>query len=133
MDKKTSHLAGEFLVAGQLARHGLAVSITFGNAKSVDIYAESENNTYRVDAKALRSRSNWPVNSADINSTVIYVFVYLGNKTTIKNNDPPQYFIVCGSVLPTLITHWNGRSGVAYKALNGSKHENDWSLFTHRR
>lgn len=130
MDKNTSHLAGEFLVAGELARHGLAVSITFGNAKSVDIYAQSENNTYRVDAKALRSRSNWPVNSANINSTVIYVFVYLGNKTNIKNNVPPEYFIVNGSVLPTLITRWKGRSGVTYKTLNGSKHKNDWSVFT---
>jgi len=36
--KNTTHLAGEFLVAGELARRGYPVSITFGNAKSVDIY-----------------------------------------------------------------------------------------------
>lgn len=129
MDKNTSHLAGEFLVAGELARHELAVSITFGNAKSVDIYAQSAQNTYRVDAKALRGRSNWPVNSDNIDPGVVYVFVCLGSKRDIKNNNPPQYFIVPGNVLPSLITHWKKRSGVTYKKLNGSVHANNWSIF----
>jgi hypothetical protein len=39
--KNTTHLAGEFLVAGEISRRGYPVSITVGNAKSVDIYAES--------------------------------------------------------------------------------------------
>jgi len=42
IDKNTSHLAGEFLVAGELSRRGYPVSITMGNAKSIDILADSE-------------------------------------------------------------------------------------------
>ena len=38
--KNIIHLAREFLVAGELSRRGYPVSITMGNAKSVDIYAE---------------------------------------------------------------------------------------------
>ena len=44
LQKNTTHLAGEFLVAGELSRRGYPVSITMGNAKSVDIYAEAMGN-----------------------------------------------------------------------------------------
>ena len=42
IQKNTTHLAGEFLVAGELSRRGYPVSITMGNAKSVDIYVEAK-------------------------------------------------------------------------------------------
>ena len=58
LDKNTSHLAGEFLAAGELSRRGLGVSIAIGNAKSVDIVAQSTTVIYRVDAKAVRAKTN---------------------------------------------------------------------------
>ena len=54
VQKNTTHLAGEFLVAGELSRRGYPVSITMGNAKSVDIYADTTAGVVRVDAKAGR-------------------------------------------------------------------------------
>lgn len=57
-EKNTSHLAGEFLVAGELARRGYPVSITMGNAKSVDIYADSKAGPIKIDAKAGRAKGN---------------------------------------------------------------------------
>ena len=48
IEKNTTHLAGEFLVAGELARRGYAVSLTMGNAKSVDIYAESHKGVLKM-------------------------------------------------------------------------------------
>jgi hypothetical protein len=99
MNKNTSHLSGEFLVAGELARRGLGVSITFGNAKSVDIFAQSTKTIYRIDAKAVRAKTNWPLNSASVDKDVIYVFVYLGTRKAIEKYEPPEYFVVPGSVL----------------------------------
>ena len=60
-NKNTTHLSGEFLVAGELSRRGYPVSITMGNAKSVDIYAESSAGVLKIDAKAGRAKGNWPI------------------------------------------------------------------------
>lgn len=99
MDKNTTHLAGEFLVAGELSRRGLGVSVTFGNAKSVDVVAQSETTTYRVDAKALRSKSNCPISVAQIDRKIYYVFVYLDSIAAIRKNSAPEYFVVSGAEL----------------------------------
>lgn len=132
MDKNTSHLSGEFLVAGELARRGLGVSITFGNAKSVDIFAQSAKAIYRIDAKAVRAKTNWPLNKASVDKNVIYVFVYLGTEKAINGNEPPEYFVVPGNTLLSnrLIQSWQGgRSGVTYKSLSQSTYKNNWGVF----
>jgi hypothetical protein len=132
MDKNTTHLAGEFLAAGELSRRGLAVSITFGNAKSIDIFAQSKKATYRVDAKALRSKSNWPISPYSIDKSVYYVFVFLGTEKQISEGASPEYFVVTGADLIEngLITQWRGnRSGVTYKALCDLQQKNPWSVF----
>ncbi|GLW61739.1 hypothetical protein Hthe01_20880 [Hydrogenophilus thermoluteolus] len=40
-DGQVTGLAGEFFVAGELLKRGLQTSITFGNAKAIDIFAHS--------------------------------------------------------------------------------------------
>jgi len=75
--KNTSHLAGEFLVAGELSRRGYPVSITMGNAKSVDIYAGTQQGVIEVDAKAGRGKGNWPIGISSVKEGVYYIFVYL--------------------------------------------------------
>ena len=132
MDKNTSHLSGEFLVAGELARRGLGVSITFGNAKSVDIFAQSTKTIYRIDAKAVRAKTNWPLNRESVDKNIIYVFVYLGTEKAIKKNEPPEYYVVPGRVLLSngLISSWQGgRSGVTYKSLSQGVYRNNWGVF----
>lgn len=133
MDKNTSHLAGEFLVAGELSRQGLSVSITFGNAKSVDIFAENHRRVYKIDAKAIRSKSNWPLKLSGIEKDIVYVFVYLGNRHDMMFKKPVEYFIASGHeiVRDKLITEWNsGRSGVMYSTVKGTAYEARWSAFS---
>ena len=132
MDKNTSHLSGEFLVAGELARRGLGVSITFGNAKSVDIFAQSTKEIYRIDAKAVRAKTNWPLNRASVDKNVIYVFVYLGTEKAIERNEQPEYFVVPGRLLLSngFIQSWQGgRSGVTYQTLSQSTYRHNWGVF----
>ena len=88
--KNTTHLAGEFLVAGELSRRGYPVSITMGNAKSVDIYADTTAGVIRVDAKAGRSKSNWPIAKENISEDQYYIFVYLQTEKRIGKNEPPE-------------------------------------------
>ncbi len=82
--KNTSHLAGEFLVAGELSRRGYPVSITMGNAKSVDIYADSKKGVIRIDAKAGRAKGNWPIKENSVKEDSWYIFVHLQTENRKK-------------------------------------------------
>jgi len=126
--KNTTHLAGEFLVAGELSRRGYPVSITFGNAKAVDIYADTKSGPVVIDAKAGRTKSNFPIKKENINKRQYYIFVYLKTKEDIENNIPPVYFIVTGKEIidNNLITAWKTRQGIKQTDLNTKKYKERW-------
>ena len=126
--RNTTHLAGEFLVAGELSRRGYPVSITIGNAKSVDIYAESSKEMLKIDAKAGRTKGNWPINKNNVKKDIYYIFVHLQTETKIKNNVPPEYFIVKGKEIlsKNLISTWGKRQGIRYSTLNTKEYRERW-------
>jgi hypothetical protein len=127
--KDTTLLAGQFLVAGELSRRGYPVSITKGNGKSVDLYAEGHDVVpIRVDARAVRTKTNWPVSERSIQDDVYYIFVYLGPEGQIDKNESPEYFIVKGTELKThgLITTWQFRQRVHYSALCNDQYKDNW-------
>jgi hypothetical protein len=128
MTKNTTHLAGEFLVAGELSRRGYPVSITMGNAKSVDIYAESSRGVIKVDAKAGRAKGNWPMAADAVRKDVCYVFVHLRTDKQIKENIPSEYFIVWGREILTrqLVKRWGTREGIRYTTLNSNVYKEQW-------
>ena len=126
-DRNTSHLAGEFLVAGELARRGFPVSITFGNAKSVDIYADvPKKGIVKVNAKAGRAKGNWPITQKSVEADLYYIFVFLQTKRNFDK--PPEYFIVKGEEIrkKMLIEKWESREGIRYKTLNHSNYKGRW-------
>ena len=128
VSKNTSHLAGEFLVAGELSRRGYPVSITFGNAKSVDIYVDARERTIKVDAKAGRGKGNWPIKKSSVEEDVYYIFVYLQTPNKIKENVAPEYFVVSGKEIlsKNLIRTWKTRQGVTYSTLNTTDYKERW-------
>lgn len=67
MATNTAHLAGE------LSRRGYPIVITMGNAKAVDIYAEAKDERIKVDAKASRLKTSWPIKEASITRDVFYI------------------------------------------------------------
>jgi hypothetical protein len=96
VDGQKTGLAGEFFVAAELLKRDLQVSITFGNAKQIDLFARHPEGkqTFTVQVKALRSKNFFPIGSKDINADHIYVFVILN-----KPGKPVEYFIVRGQQL----------------------------------
>ncbi|MBA7499433.1 hypothetical protein ES704_02177 [subsurface metagenome] len=126
--KNTSHLAGEFLIAGELSRRGYPVSITMGNAKSVDIYADTQKGVIRVDAKAGRAKGNWPISKNAISKDVYYIFVYLQTTKGIRNCKAPEYFVASGEDIlsQNLIQIWGTRQGIPYSTLNTSSYKDRW-------
>src|ERR1041385_6162500 len=95
-DGQISGFAGEFFVAAELLKRDLQTSITFGNAKAIDLLAHNPkiDHTFPVQVKTLRKTNYFLINRNRINPAHIYVFVLLN-----KPDESVQYFIVPGSVL----------------------------------
>ena len=95
-DGQLSALAGEFFVAAELLKRDFQTSVTFGNAKAIDLLAHNPaiNYTFKVQVKALRKTNYFLIAPLDIKADQIYVFVLLN-----KPGEAVRYFIVPGSVL----------------------------------
>lgn len=95
-DGQVTGLAGEFFVAAELLKRGLQTSVTFGNAKAIDLlaYNPKSGKIFTVQVKALRAKNYFPINPEKIVAAHIYVFVLLN-----KPREPVEYFIVPGNIL----------------------------------
>jgi hypothetical protein len=96
VDRQLTALAGEFFVAGELLKRGLQVSVTFGNAKAIDLFARNARTgcSFTIQVKALRKWDGFPLRPDRVEREHIYVFVIL--------NQPEQavrYFVVSGAIL----------------------------------
>jgi len=96
VDGQITGLAGELFVAAELLKRGLQTSITFGNAKAVDIlaYNDETKRAFTIQVKALRKPNFFIINHAKVKAQHIYVFALLN-----KPGEAVEYFIVPGSVL----------------------------------
>lgn len=131
-DSQISGLAGEFFVAAELLKREIQTSVTFGNAKAIDLFARNPRTrrTFTVQVKALRSKSSYPfpISPDRVVRENIYVFVLLN-----KPAQPVQYFIVPGCVLidePHRFGRWYTDpkfSGVRPDDLRDF--ENNWGAF----
>ena len=80
-------------VAAELAKRGYSVSLTMGNAKAVDLFAEHEGEAICIQVKAIARRRNvgWPLpfQKEKIIDGVMYVCVVLN-----EINEPPTYYVL---------------------------------------
>jgi hypothetical protein len=119
-DSQISGLAGKFFVAAELLKRGIQTSVTFGNAKAVDLlaYHADTEQTFIVQVKSLRTSGYFMINRDRIARSHVYVFVLL-NKPRV----PVSYFIVPGSELidhPKLPAILSG---------DLADFENNWAVF----
>jgi hypothetical protein len=96
VDGQITGLAGELFVAAELLKRGLQTSVTFGNAKSIDLlaYNSRTQKSFTVQVKSVRKRTDFPISHAKVHEGHIYVFVILN-----KPGEAVQYFIVPGATL----------------------------------
>ena len=96
MDRQMTGLAGEWFVAAELLKRGLQTSITFGNAKQIDLLAHNSQTgkNFSIQVKALRTTNYFDITPANVRAQHVYVFVLLNNP-----GEAVQYFVVPGSVL----------------------------------
>jgi hypothetical protein len=93
-DLQLTAMAGEFLTVGKLFKKGLQASVTFGNAKVIDVlaYNPRNNKNYNVQVKTLRKKNCFLINKENIVGDYIYVFIILNDFD--KGED---FYIIKGS------------------------------------
>ena len=133
VDGQVTGLAGELFAAAELLKRGLQTSVTFGNAKSIDLlaYNPKTEKTFSVQVKALRKKTYFPISHLKIRPNHIYVFVLLN-----KPDEAVQYFIVPGQTLfeePEKFSKWfldPKFPGIHPNTLNELGYSNAWHIFT---
>lgn len=92
-------LAGEFLVAGELLRRGIHAAVTYGNAKKADVVAINGDKATAPEVKTT-SADKWVLGgSLPDDPAKMWVLVYL----PVVETEPPQYFVITGAELHTLL------------------------------
>jgi hypothetical protein len=129
-DGQISGLAGELFVAAELLKRGMQTSVTFGNAKSIDLltHCPHTDRVFKVQVKTVRKR-NWFLLKRDrVLAGHVYVFVILN-----RPGSAVQYFVVLGDELLSnqelFEKGFNDPKmpGVSPSAL--TKYENNWGVF----
>jgi hypothetical protein len=93
-DQQLTGMAGEFLTVGKLFKRGYQASITFGNAKAIDVFVHNPriDKSYNVQVKTLRHKNCFPIKKESLKSEYMYVFILLYEFDQLE-----EYFIVPGS------------------------------------
>ena len=131
-DGQMTGLAGELFVAAELIKRGLQTSVTFGNAKAIDIlaYNPETKRSFVVQVKSLRSKNFFLISHNKIEPNHIYVFVLLN-----KIGEQVRYFIVPGIDLhdaPETFSKWftsEKMPGIHSNLLAELGYENAWDVF----
>ena len=129
-DGQISGLAGEFFVAAELLKRDIQTSVTFGNAKAIDLFAHNPRTgtNFNVQVKTLRSNNYFLVDPKKILRAHIYVFVLLN-----KPDQPVRYFVLPGKTLVDERTRFGkgfqvgNMPGILPKDL--TDFEGNWKLF----
>lgn len=107
VDGQITGMAGEFLTLGKLFKRGYQGSVTFGNAKAIDlfVYNPETARTFNVQVKTLRAKNCFPMRREDIHPDHIYVFVLLNGF-----DKGEEFFIVPGHDILDAIDKFFGSS-----------------------
>lgn len=93
LHKTHTGIASEFFVAGELARRGFNVTLTFGNTKAIDLLIEKNGTLIPVQVKGMQRTSSicWNVNLEKLNDkSLIFVLINLHADTFQQ----PEYFVL---------------------------------------
>ena len=122
--RNNTGLSGEYFVAAELYRRGWSVGLTIGNAKSVDLFAEKQDNIITVQVKAIYKRKNvgWPIMTHQIKDNCFYIFVNLN----ADKMGPPDYFIATSEEVRGRIKQYPTRGIVDLSSLNNDQFKDNW-------
>lgn len=134
-DQQLTGMSGEFLTVGKLFKRGYQASLTFGNAKAIDVLVFNPENdkSYIAQVKTLRQKNCFLIKKENIKSDHIYIFIILHDFEQIE-----EYFIVPGREILENIDVFFGSSyrkldkpssmpAINYGPL--TQYKNNWQVF----
>ena len=106
-DQQLTGMAGEFFTVGKLFKRGYQASVTFGNAKAIDVlvYNPITDKSHIVQVKTLRQKNCFLIKKENLKSEHIYVFIILHDF-----EQPEEYFIIPGQEILNDIDKFFGAS-----------------------
>ena len=129
LDKNNTGIASEFLVAGELARRGYNVALTFGNTKSIDLLIERDGKRIDIQVKGIQRKASicWNIHLAKVKEKeMMYVLVNL-NADTLQ---VPEFFILTQSdVFKYFKPTSSGRDYLDYNMALREGLKDRWYLF----
>ncbi len=132
-DGQIAGLAGEFFVAAELLKRGLQTSVTFGNAKAIDLLAFNPvtKRSFTVQVKTVRKKNVFPIAHAKVDPKHTYVFVILNSAT-----EAVQYYVVPGKILAAEPERFNARwfqdprfPGINWRLFDKQGFASAWHIF----
>jgi hypothetical protein len=110
-------LAGEFFVAAELQRRGVAAAVTYGNAKQADVvaYSTSGERAVVIEVKST-SQPEWVVgNIVPPASSKPWVFVHLPTEQT----EAPCYYVLTQAQLNSILAPIDAEYSRKFKEKHG--------------
>jgi hypothetical protein len=133
LEKNQTGIAAEFYAAGELARLGYNVTITFGNTKSIDLLIQRGLETYKVQVKGIQATKSicWNLDKTKVSPDIFYVLVNLHVDQPARK---PEFFVLTGSEALTLFSDTpkglNKRTYLDYKKiLRLGVYQDRWEIF----
>lgn len=126
--------AAQFFAAAELTRRGYLVSMTFGNAPDVDLFARGpQGSHFDVDVKGLSSHNFWLLQERVSRADLYYILVHVP-----KAPDRPSFFVLTSGEAMTEITNLKQRtinsggawldSGAGFSWGTGLLYADRWSI-----
>jgi len=130
LHKTHTGIASEFFVAGELARRGFNVTLTFGNTKAIDLLIEKDGKLIPVQVKGIQRTSSicWNVDLSNlVDENLYFVLVNLHADTKAQ----PEYFILSKNEVhehfkPTK----SGRDYLDYNYIKKLNFQDKWDKIT---
>jgi hypothetical protein len=108
-------MAGEFAVMEKLFRLGHEASLTFGNAKTVDIFTKSPSGKMsQVSVKSIRGGGKWGIGAGDYSPEVKLIFVLLYYARFDDLQSHPGVWVIPADVAVRIKRPWLGGSFAIY-------------------
>lgn len=133
LDKAQTGIACEYYVAGELARLGYNVTLTFGNTKAIDLLIEKDDKVYTVQVKGMQSSKSicWNLNKTKIRKDLYFVLVNLHVDNPLAK---PEFFILTSPEARELFTdtpkEGEKRTYLDYRRIKKLEiYQNRWHVF----
>jgi hypothetical protein len=126
LNKTLTGISAEMYAAGELARRGFNITLTFGNTKAIDLLTEIDGQLLKFQVKGIQRKKSicWNVTSVTPSKDLFFIFINLN----ADNLDVgPEYFVLTSEEVDTHLKRVaSGRHYIDYNYLLKNGFSGGW-------